>query len=220
MADVKTEIIEPSFREKHSVSIRLWHWSTFIIIMGSLTTVLLAKTLFNSRSNAPMVQQNLQKNNVIVTKDQARSVAHAFSDKIWDWHIYLGYVLAGLFLFRIIFEFFQPKEQKVIPIIKNALRYLRQPNIDKKNAKHYLLVRFAYVSFYGALAVQACTGLFMVYADDIENLKNARGIASDIHSVFMWLIIAYIVIHISGAVIAEFYKQGKGMISDMINGGE
>jgi len=220
MTELKQEIKEPSFREKHSVSIRLWHWSTLIIIMGSLATVLLAKTLFNNRSNAPLVQQNLQKNNIVVTQDQARSVAHAFSDKIWHWHIYLGYVLASLFLFRIIFEFFQPKEQKVIPIIKNALKYLRQPNADKKNGRHYLLVRFAYVSFYCALAVQTCTGLFMVYADGVENLRNAKGIASNIHSVFMWLIIAYIVIHISGAVVAEFYKQGKGMISDMVNGGE
>jgi len=220
MAELNQEVKEPSFREKHSVSIRLWHWSTFIIIMGSLTTVLLAKTLFNSRSNAPLVQQNLQHNNVTVTNDQARSVAHAFSDKIWQWHIYLGYVLAGLFLFRIIFEFFQPKQQKVIPIIKNALKYLRQPNADKKNGMHYLLVRFAYVSFYCALAVQTCTGLFMVYSDDIEKLQDIRHTVSDIHSVFMWLIIAYIVVHISGAVIAEFYKHGKGMISDMINGGE
>ncbi len=211
---------EPSFREKHSRSIRIWHWSTFVIIMGSLITVLLAKTMLNTRSNIPLVQQSLQQSNVTVTADQAKSVAHAFNDKVWNWHIYLGYVLAGLFLFRIVFEFFQPKKEKVIPIIRNALKYLKQPTADKMHGRHYLLVRFAYVSFYCALFVQVCTGLFMVYSDDMENLKDIRHTASDIHSVFMWLIIAYIVIHITGATVAEFNKKGKGMISDMINGGE
>src|ERR1700722_660840 len=118
---------EPSFREKHSRSIRIWHWSTFVIIMGSLFTVLLAKTMLNTRSNIPIVQQVLKQNNITVTSDKARAVSHEFNDKAWEWHTWLGYFLAALFLFRIIFEFFQPKEQKVIPVLKNAFKYLRQP---------------------------------------------------------------------------------------------
>ena len=211
---------EPSFREKHSLSIRIWHWTTFITIFGSLLTVLLAKTLLNTRSNISLVQETLQKNNVTVTAIQARSVAHELNDRAWNWHTFIGYVLAGLFVFRILIEFFQPKEQKLIPAIKRALKYLKMPGADKKEIKHYLLVKWLYLFFYFSLLVQTSTGLFMVYSDDVDNLKNIRNIASDFHSVFMWVIITYIVAHIGGVVLAEIGKKNKGIVSDMINGGE
>jgi Ni/Fe-hydrogenase 1 B-type cytochrome subunit len=218
--ELKSNKAEPSFREKHSLSIRIWHWSTFVIIMGSLTTVLLAKTMLNTRSNIPLVQQSLEQNNITITAAQARAVAHEFSDKAWGWHIYLGYFLAGLFLFRIIFEFFQPQEQKLIPAIRKAMKYLKQPGIDKKYGRHYLFVKYMYVLFYFALFVQTCTGLFMIYSDNIEKLQDIRHSVSDIHSVFMWVIISYIVLHIGGVIVAELGKKDKGIVSDMINGGE
>jgi Ni/Fe-hydrogenase 1 B-type cytochrome subunit len=199
---------------------RIWHWGTFIIISGSLLTVLLAKTLFNTRGNIPLVQESLKENNVTVTADQAKSVAHEFNDLIWHWHTYIGYVLAALFAFRILFEFFQPKEQKLIPLLKKALRYLRQPGANKKDAKHYLFVRYAYILFYFSLAVQVCTGLFMAYSDDVDSLKNVRQTTSNIHAVFMWVILLYIVLHIAGVFISELGKKNKGIVSDMINGGE
>jgi len=36
----------------------------------------------------------------------------------------------------------------------------------------------------------------------------------------MWVIITYIVIHLGGVLLAELGKKYKGVISDMINGGE
>jgi Ni/Fe-hydrogenase 1 B-type cytochrome subunit len=212
--------VEPSFRERHSLSIRIWHWTTFVTIFGSLITVLLAKTLLNTRSNISLVQENLQKSNITVSAVQARSVSHEFNDLVWNWHIYIGYVLAGLIAFRILIEFFQPKEQKLIPAIKKAMKYLKMPGADKKGAKHYLLVKCLYLFFYFSLLVQTSTGLFMVYSDDVDSLKNIRNIASDFHSVFMWVIITYIVAHVGGVVLAEIGKKNKGIVSDMINGGE
>jgi Ni/Fe-hydrogenase 1 B-type cytochrome subunit len=199
---------------------RIWHWSTFIVILGSLTTVLFAKTLFSAKNNIPLVQENLQKSNITVTTDQAKSVAHEFSDLLWHWHTYIGFVLAALFGFRIVFEFFQPKEQKLIPAIKNALKYLKQPGINRQNAKHYLFVKYLYLFFYFSLLVQTSTGLFMAYSDDMPDLKKLRNTTSNIHSVFMWVIISYILIHIGGVIFAELGKKNKGVVSDMINGGE
>lgn len=219
---VSTEqaIKQPSFREKHSLGIRIWHWCTLIVITGSATTVLLAKTLFNSRTNIPLVQQALQDNKVTVTSDVAKAVAHEFNDIIWHWHIYFGYALASLLAFRIIVEFFNPREQKLIPVIKSSLAWLRKPGSNVQATKHYLLVKYLYLFFYFSLLVQACTGLFMVYSDDVESLKNSREIASDIHSVFMWVILSYIVIHIGGVLLAELRSPNKGLVSDMINGGK
>ncbi|HXP50047.1 MAG TPA: cytochrome b/b6 domain-containing protein, partial [Bacteroidia bacterium] len=158
--------------------------------------------------------------NITVTAAQARSVAHEFNDMAWEWHTWLGYFLAGLFLFRIIFEFFQPQEQKLIPAIKKAMKYLKQPGIDKKYGRHFLFVKYLYVLFYFALFVQTCTGLFMAYSDDIEKLQDIRHTVSDIHSVFMWVIIGYVLLHVGGVIVTELGKKDKGIVSDMINGGE
>jgi Ni/Fe-hydrogenase 1 B-type cytochrome subunit len=206
------------FRTKHSLAKRIWHWGTFVTISGSLLTVLLAKTLLNSKTNIPVVQDVLQKKGVTVNPDQAKAVTHEYSDMAWHWHIYLGYILAGLFAFRILYEFFQPKDQKVIPVLKKAIAALRMPGNDKKDAKHYLLVKYLYLFFYFALLVQTCTGLFMAYSDDIDNLQKIRHTMSDIHSVFMWVIISYIVLHLGGVLLAELNKRHKGVVSDMING--
>jgi Ni/Fe-hydrogenase 1 B-type cytochrome subunit len=208
-----------SFRGKHSRSLRIWHWATFLLFLGSLTTVLLAKTLLNTRKNIPLVQENLQENNILVTAGQAKSLAHEFNDLAWHWHIYFGYVLAGLFGFRLLFEFFQPSDQKVIPVLKNTLHSLRRPGPGLKEIKYYLFVRCAYLLFYTALAVQVISGLFMAYSDDVPELKNLRHTVSDVHAFCMWVLISYSVIHIIGVVIAEQGKKNRGIVSNMINGG-
>lgn len=213
-------IKQPSFKEKHSLGIRIWHWCTLIVIAGSATTVLLAKTLLNTRANIPLVQQTLQGKSVTVTDAVAKAVSHEFNDLMWHWHIYFGYALASLLAFRIIVEFFNPREQKLIPTIKKSLAWLRKPESNKQKTKHYVFVKCLYMFFYFALLVQACTGLFMVYSDDVESLKDAREVTSDIHSVFMWVILGYVVIHIGGVLIAELKGPDKGIVSDMINGGE
>lgn len=211
---------EPSFNGKHSRSMRIWHWASFLTMSGSLVTVLFAKTLFNTSSNIPLVQDTLNESKISVTPEQAKSVSHEFNDLLWHWHTYIGYVLSALFLFRIIFEFFQPNEQKVIPILKNTLKALKMPGADKKYLKHYLLVRWLYVVFYFSLFVQACTGLFMEYSDDLDNLKNIRNTVSDIHSFNMWVILSFIFLHLGGVILSELGKKNKGVVSEMINGGQ
>ena len=210
----------PSFRGKHSANLRIWHWSSFLAVLGSLITVLLAKTLFNAKSNIQLVQENLKSSNITVTSDQAKSVAHDFSDMLWHWHIYIGYVLAALLGFRLLLEFFQPKEQKVIPVLKNTLNALKMPGVDQKETKHFLLVRCLYLFFYFSLFVQACTGIFMAYSDDVKSLKSLRQFSSNIHSINMWIILSFIFIHLGGVILAELGKKNKGVVSDMINGGE
>jgi Ni/Fe-hydrogenase 1 B-type cytochrome subunit len=120
MGNLKTEpdrgIVEPTFKMKHSVAIRIWHWSNFILIMGSLITVLFAKTLLNTKDNIPKIQDTALKSNLTITPEQAKSIAHNYTDLAWNWHTIIGYILATLVGFRILFEFFQPKN-------KNLLRY-------------------------------------------------------------------------------------------------
>ena len=211
---------EPSYRSNSSPLLRIWHWSNLLVIMGSLTTVLLAKTILKTKNNVALVQSNLQANQVTVTSDQAKSVAHDFNDLAWNWHVFLGYTLSALLLLRILYELFRPKQQRLISLLKKTLKYIKIPATEKGRAKHYLFVKSTYLSFYLTLFLQACTGLFMAYSDGKDDLKPLRHNASDIHSVLMWVILGFIAIHIAGVIRAEFTHENKGIVSDMINGGE
>ncbi|HVA97267.1 MAG TPA: cytochrome b/b6 domain-containing protein, partial [Bacteroidia bacterium] len=200
--------------------IRIWHWGTVLLISGSLITVFIAKVILNRKNSILAIQDNLQKNNIRITSDQAKSLAGEFNDMIWKWHIYIGYVLAFLVLFRIIIEFIHPKNKKVIFLLKNSFKYLKINPLNKAETKHYILVRCIYILFYISITIQAITGLFMAYADGKKDLREFRHFASNIHSVFMWIIISFILIHIFGVLSAEIGKKYKGVVSDMINGGE
>lgn len=210
---------EPTLRERHSLGIRIWHWATYLVMTGSLTTVLLAKTLFNTGSNISLVQESLKNNGLSANPDQAKSVSHEFNDILWHWHTYIGFALAALFGFRIILEFVHPKERKLIPLIKNGMSYLKTKSGDMKEAKHFLFVKYAYILFYVALLVMVSTGLFMAYSDDIANLQDIRHSVKEVHSAFMWVILSYLVLHIGGVILAELGVKYKGIVSDMIHGG-
>src|SRR5450631_2570647 len=93
-----------AFNERHSLAIRIWHWVTFITIASTLVLVLLGSTMFRINDNISLVQEQLERKGVSVTKDQARSVAHEYSDKVWMAHKFVGYALCFLLLSRFIIE--------------------------------------------------------------------------------------------------------------------
>ena len=85
---------EATHIKKYSSSIRIWHWLNAIIITGSLVTVLINSTVMKAWTNASLIADKLKEKGGQVSKDQARSVAFALSDKVWAVHTYLGYALA------------------------------------------------------------------------------------------------------------------------------
>lgn len=204
--------------KKYSASIRLWHWASAVVITGSLLTVLINSTVLKPWSNAGLIADKLKEKGVNVTDEQTRSVAFALSDKVWAIHIYLGYTLAALLLFRLVLEFFQLADQKLIRKIKTARRsfLLRQEN--RAAARNEMLIKTLYAVFYVLLMVMVITGLSLAFEDDIPALHSMHFIR-DIHEFTMYLIIGFIIIHLAGVFFGE-RKKHKGIVSDMINGGE
>jgi Ni,Fe-hydrogenase I cytochrome b subunit len=49
-----------TFNEPHSLAIRIWHWSFFVVLAASLVTVLFGSTVFRTRDNISTVQEYLQ----------------------------------------------------------------------------------------------------------------------------------------------------------------
>ena len=60
-----------SFKKKHSVFIRIWHWLTAWAIEGLLTTVLFRSIFFNSSYNSKIVFPKLQKSETIISDNLA-----------------------------------------------------------------------------------------------------------------------------------------------------
>ena len=219
-------IIEPKRRgvqhpqeiKKHSPSIRLWHWLNAIVITGSLLTVLLNSTLLKTKKNAVTIKANLAHSGVTVTDNQARSVAHELSNKVWMIHTYFGYTLAALLLFRLLLEFFQLADQRFIRKLKSAYHQYQTTKKHRELVKHEFWVKTIYAVFYLMLITMALTGLCLAFEDDVPLLKSIHAFRQ-IHAFTMYLILAFIVVHIVGVLLAE-RKDSRGIVSDMINGGK
>jgi Ni,Fe-hydrogenase I cytochrome b subunit len=207
----------PQQIKKYSASLRLWHWANAIVITGSLLTVLLNSTLTDGRSNSALIQNQLKDAGASVTNEQARAAAHALSDKVWDVHVYFGYCLAALLLFRLIAEFFQLADQKFIRKLRSIYRQYKSASGDRKIIRHDFVVKTLYAVFYLLLIIMVITGLCLAFEDDIAVLKKIHAIR-EIHGFCMYLVLAFIIVHLAGVFLAE-RKDSRGIVSDMINGG-
>ncbi len=202
------------FQTAKPASIRLWHWLTFLFLTASITTVIFGSTLFKTANNISLVQQQVQEKGGIVTKDQARSVAHEYSDKLWILHKYIGFGLSFLLFSRIIIEVRLSKEKKLSTKIHSALGY----PAGTPEKKHFLFVQFSYAVFYILFITMAITGLVQAF-EDVEWLKPVNNLAKETHSIVQWALYTYFVIHIAGVIRADLTKY-TGIVSRMINGKE
>jgi cytochrome b len=216
--ETKANPINPSMPvKKNSAGIRLWHWLNAVVISGSLLTVLLHSTLLSPHQNAALITNQLKNAGVTITNQQARSAAHEISDKGWALHTYIGYILAGLVVFRLLMELFQLADQKFIRKLKNAYRQYRTIKQNREQAMHDFWVNTLYALFYLMIIIQVITGLCLAFEDDVPTLKAIHAFR-EIHSFTMYLILAFIAIHLAGVFLAE-RKNRPGIVSDMINGG-
>lgn len=215
---VKHDIKHPQQIKKYSLSLRLWHWLNALVITGSLLTVLLNSTILEGRTTAPFIKDTLKGSGAVITDDQAKSVVHDLGDKVWAVHTWFGYGLVALLLFRVILEFFQLADQKLIRTIKNAYRQYFVTKKQRELTRHEMVVKTLYAIFYLMLITMAVTGLFLAFEDFFEPYKAYRHAVKEVHGFIMYLILGFITIHIIGVLLAE-RKESKGIVSDMINGG-
>ncbi|OIQ68775.1 hypothetical protein GALL_496270 [mine drainage metagenome] len=72
--------------------------------------------------------------------------------------------------------------------------------------------------FYLMIITMALTGLCLAFEDDVPALKAIHAFR-EIHQFTMYLILAFIFVHLAGVFLAE-RKESPGIVSDMINGGK
>ncbi len=200
------------FNQTKPAIIRIWHWLAVIFFTASVTSVILNATLFKTKKNIDMVQAMVKEKGGSITPEQAKNVAHEYSDKLWNLHKFIGFGLSFLMLWRIVAELIISREKRMASRIRTASK-LPDDTYDKG---HYLMVQYSYLTFYILFAIMATTGLILAF-EDVEALKSIHKIAKDIHNITQWGMYGFMTFHIAGVLLAELGDQ-NGIVSSMING--
>ena len=213
-------IAPPAEKPTHDYTapMRVWHWGNALLISGQLLTILFLKVILNLRTAVPEFQKALSHDNITITVKQARTFTHIISDRIWEWHVYIGLTLAAFWLLRVVMELRGPSDMRFSArLLEVARRYRLAPPADKGAAGKVLFAKSTYALFYLLLTIMVFTGLILTWADDVAILGQMEDLAKEIHEVTMYVIIGFFVVHVVGVVWAELTKD-HGVVSRMIGG--
>ncbi|TDG34932.1 cytochrome b/b6 domain-containing protein [Pedobacter changchengzhani] len=209
---------QPTTEKKYSRALRIWHWVNTMLICGSLITVLINSTLLD-RDNSSIVQTELQQAGTTVSPVQAASVLHGMEDQVWDFHIYFGYAIATLLVFRLITEIYASPKRRLFKKVKFSYNDYFILKKNREIARHDFFVKSLYLIFYALITVMAITGLLLAFKHSIGIPESISHSIKEVHGFCMYLILGFIVLHLAGVLLSE-RKEGKGIVSDMINGGK
>ena len=159
-----------------------------------------------------MVKEQVAQKGGSLTRDQAFSVAHEYSDKLWGLHKWLGYGLSILLLWRVVIEMMLSKSDRLGTRIRKAISF---PDLGGEK-KHHLWVHYGYAVFYVLFFTMAITGLVLAF-EDVSWLDPVHKAAKSIHSVVQYGLYAYVILHLAGVIRADLTRYG-GIVSRMING--
>lgn len=185
--------------KNYSVIYRLMHWLIAISFILLLITIFLRMTWLNKNHVADIIKDYLASNtDVKLSDDQLISLAKKIRKPMWDWHIYIGYFLVGLYSIRFILPFFGE---------------MKFSNPFSKGLSSKVKFQFwVYLIFYVFVATSLITGLFIEFGPDslVEPIE-------EIHVLSIYYLLSFIVIHITGVLVAEFTDK-KGLISSVVSG--
>ena len=185
-------------KTKYSKIYRIIHWAIAISFLLLLFTIFLRLTWMNKNNVAAIIQDYLSGTDQILSQEQLIVLAKKIRQPMWKWHIYIGYVLTGLFSLRFILPLFgRMKFQN--PFEKNL-------SIKEKFQK------WTYIIFYFCVIISLITGLIIEFGP-----KELKIPMEEIHVLGIYYLIGFIVLHVAGVLIAEFTDQ-KGIISWIVSG--
>ena len=190
--------------KKWRLDFRIWHWVHALVVLGLLGTVFLRKTFLSWRANSEILSQKLSEINLEITSEQAKVLAKAIRAPMWEWHIILGYALAGLLIWRIILFFSDSG--------KRNYRNIKEETSFKK------MVKIGYIGLYGILIFMAISGLMIHFHETLGLTLDLAHEIKEIHELAFYAVLIFVPLHILGVFIAENQDE-KGIISDMVNGG-
>lgn len=183
---------------EYSTIYRIMHWSIAICMTLLLVTIFLRLTWMNKNNVALIIQDYLATTDQKLTQDQLITLAKKIRKPMWDWHIYIGYALVGLYSIRIALPLF------------GQMKFSNPFNKDLGIKEKFQY--WTYLVFYVCVAISLITGLIIVLGP-----KNLKEPMEEIHVLSIYYLLTFIVIHLSGVFFSELTTQ-KGLISRIISG--
>lgn len=178
---------------------RLVHWIIAFAMLATLATILLRLTWLNKSNVSEIIQEYATRNDLTLSNEQSTSLAKKIRKPMWDWHIYTGYFLVGIFAIRYGLAIFG-----IMPIQQPWAKGLSTKERFKKGV---------YLVFYIFISISLITGMLMEFG-----AKEWKDSLESVHELSIYYLIAYLVLHMGGVLLAEFTNE-KGIISRVISGG-
>lgn len=147
---------------------------------------------------ADIIRNYLSSTGQSLSREQLIVLAKQIRQPMWDWHIYFGYTLVGLYSIRMMLSFFGQMK------FSNPL--------GKQLSSKIKFQLWVYLVFYVCVGISLITGLMIELGP-----KNLKKTIEEIHVLSIYYLITFIVLHISGVLLAEFTNQ-RGIISKIVSG--
>ena len=179
---------------------RIIHWTVAITFLLLLITIFLRLTWMNKNNMADIIQNYLNGTDQSLSRDQIVAMAKQIRKPMWDWHIYLGYVLVGLFSIRFLLPLF------------GSMKF-QNPLVKELTMKEKLQ-KWTYIIFYICVLVSLITGLLILWGP-----AEWKKLLEEVHVLGIYYLVGFIGIHLIGIIIAELTDQ-KGIVSRIIGGGK
>ena len=196
LSNIKSNIMET---RNYSKVYRILHWLIAFSFILLLITIFLRKTWMEKNHVAEIIQAFLaDKGYPALPEDDAILLAKKIRKPMWDRHIYLGYVLTGLYCIRLAVPFFG--EMKFSSPFKAGL--------DTKTKFQF----WVYLVFYACTAVSLITGLIIEFGP-----KEYKKPMEEIHELSLYYLLGFMILHFGGVLIAELTSD-KGLFSRIISG--
>lgn len=183
---------------KYSKIYRIVHWAMALIFMLLLITIFLRLTWMNKYNVAAIIQNYLSDTDQVLTQEQLIALAKKIRQPMWNWHIYLGYILIGLFSLRFILPVF------------GKMKF--QNPFGKNLSTKEKFQKWTYIIFYLCVTISLITGLIIEFGP--EKFKKPM---EEIHVLGIYYLLGFILLHWGGVFIAEMTNQ-KGIVSRIISG--
>lgn len=183
----------------YSKTYRILHWLIAFAFLLLLITIFLRKTWMEKNHVAEIIQTFLKDNGyAALPQEEAISLAKKIRKPMWEWHIYLGYFLTGLYCIRLAVPFFG--KMKFSSPFKEGL--------NTKTKFQF----WVYLVFYTCTAVSLITGLIIEFGPKVYKKPM-----EEIHELSLYYLLSFMILHFAGILIAEFTSD-KGLISRIISG--
>ena len=150
----------------------------------------------NKDNVADIMTSGLNELNISIGEDEAISIAKSIRRPMWNWHVYIGYVLVGLYLLRMIL------------ILKEGWKFSFKGTLKEKSQS------WCYALFYVLLASSLTSGLIIEFGP-----REFKHTTEEFHELSLYWLVVFIVFHFVGLIIAERIDN-KRVVNRMITGNE